>query len=88
MYILKTLSLIVNSALVRMKRSKMQVMQSTYTLPEARMIEGQSQNRLSMGTVGGAVGPQPGPDRPGVEWRIGEDLEAFLEARRGRRTTK
>jgi hypothetical protein len=42
-----------------------------------------------MGAVGELSAPKLGPDRPGVEWRIGQDdLEEFLEAHRGRRTAR
>ena len=69
----------------------MQVMQSTYyTLPEvAERLKVSRRTVYRWVQSGELPAHKLGPDRPGVEWRIGEDdLEEFLEARRGRATAK
>ena len=69
----------------------MQVMQSTYyTLPEiAERLKVSRRTVYRWVQSGELRAHKLGPDRPGVEWRIGEDdLEEFLEAHRGRRITK
>jgi excisionase family DNA binding protein len=68
-----------------------QVMQSTYyTLPEVAERLKVSRRTVYRWVQSGELSAHKlGPDKPGVEWRIGEhDLEEFLEARRGRPTTK
>lgn len=69
----------------------MQVMQSAYyTLPEVAERLKVSRRTVYRWVQSGALSAHKlGPDRPGVEWRIGEDdLENFLTARRGRSSTK
>ena len=69
----------------------MQVMQSTYyTLPEVAERLKVSRRTVYRWVQSGELSAHKlGPDKPGVEWRIGEDdLEGFLEAHRGRRTVK
>ena len=69
----------------------MQVMQSTYyTLPEvAERLKVSRRTVYRWVQSGDLPAHKLGPDKPGVEWRIGEeDLEEFLEARRGRPTIK
>jgi excisionase family DNA binding protein len=68
-----------------------QVMQRTYyTLPEVAERLKVSRRTVYRWVQSGELSAHKlGPDRPGVEWRIGEDdLEEFLEARRGRRTAE
>jgi excisionase family DNA binding protein len=68
-----------------------QVMQSTYyTLPEvAERLKVSRRTVYRWVQSGDLQAHKLGPDKPGVEWRIGEeDLEKFLEARRGRPTVK
>jgi excisionase family DNA binding protein len=68
-----------------------QVMQSSYcTLPEVAKRLRVSRRTIYRWVQSGELSAHKlGPDRPGVEWRIGQDdLEEFLEAHRGRRTAR
>jgi excisionase family DNA binding protein len=68
-----------------------QVMQSSYcTLPEVTKRLRVSRRTIYRWVQSGELSAHKlGPDRPGVEWRIGQDdLEEFLGAHRGRRTAR